>query len=241
MDKMCLKKQIIILFLILFPNLFLAQNALEGRWMAKNLIGSTNTTTFSLVKEKEPNYGYSVSFNLDGTFSSGEAILCINGCSVSTSGTYTLIGNKHVRIMVNDVHLVGLTCGMSKTNNKKLIRDLGVFYIYKDGQDAIELIPSNGNLQEDEDKILYNQLTYNFYNEWKKYYYVWQSTNGSNQQEIINDCVDSRNNINLSNCKIVFSTKRDLEEFLILKDGKEFHYVVYDSYRKKVSLAYPKG
>lgn len=140
-----LKKQLTFLFLILFPNIFFAQNTIEGKWITKNIIGYTDLTTYSLVKEKEPNYGYSVTFNLDGTFSSAQAMQCLNDCFVSISGTYTLIDNDHLRMIVENVHSVGLLCGMKKINKKELIRDLGVFYIYKEGENAIQLIPSNGN------------------------------------------------------------------------------------------------
>lgn len=94
-------------------------------------------------------------------------------------------------MIVEDVRFVGLYCGMQKIKKKDIIKDLGIFYIYKEG-DKIRLIPSNGVLQDDKNKMMYNQMFYVFYKEWRKYDYVWQNTNGSNQQEIINDCVDPK-------------------------------------------------
>lgn len=239
--KLHFKKQIIILLLILVPSVFFAQNAVEGKWTIKNIIGSVGVTEYSLVKENDPNYGRHVTFNLDGTFLCDESMKCLNGCSVSISGTYILIDNNHLQMIVKDTILAGLTCGMQKTTKEDFIKDLGIFYIYNEGKGIIRLIPSNGILQDDKDKMLYNQMTYNFFKEWKNYDYVWQNTNGSNQQEMVNDCIDSKKHINLSKCKVVFSTKRDLEELLILKQNEEFHYVIYDSTNKRVSLAYLKN
>ncbi|MBS7255569.1 hypothetical protein [Flavobacterium branchiicola] len=240
-NELRLKKYIVILFLILVPSILFSQSVIEGKWSTKNIIGYSDVGDYSLVKEKESNYGRHVTFNSNSTFLCGESLQCLNDCFVSTSGTYTLIDSDHVRIIVNDVGFSGLMCGMKKVNKEEFIKDLGIFYIYKEGEEAVRLISSNGILQDDKDKMLYNQLTYDFYKAWKKYDYVWQNTNGSNLQEIINDCVDSKKHIDLSNCKVAFSTKRDSGDFIILQDNKEFYYVVYDSYRKKVSLAYPKN
>nr|WP_294785418.1 hypothetical protein [uncultured Flavobacterium sp.] len=236
-----LKKQIIMLFLILFPSVLLAQNTIEGKWIAKNIIGYTDLTTYSLVKEKEPNNGYSVTFNLDGTFSSAQTMQCLNDCFVSASGTYTLIDNDHLRMIVENVRSVGLLCGMKKINKKELIRDLGVFYIYKEGENAIQLIPSNGNLQEDKDKMLYAQMLSSFGAEWKLYDYVWNTTNQNEPEGIVKDCEDRNKQVNLSNYKIVSSKNESYGNVYLLREKEDFYFVVYDSYNKKVSLAYPKG
>ncbi len=242
MSKSIIKNRI---FFFLILNVFLsissfAQSDIVGKWETRDIIGYTDVAEYSLIKEKEPDSGRTVTFNLDGTFSSGETMQCLTGCFAFTSGTYAIVDNDHIHLIVEDVRFVGLTCGMNKRQKEDFIKDLGVFYIYKEG-DKIRLIPSSGVLQDDRDEMLYTQMADNFHKEWTKYDYVWQNTNGSNQQEIINDCIDSKKQIVLSNCKVVFSTKRDLEEFLILKDDKEFHYVIYDSHNKKVSLAYPKN
>jgi len=242
MSKSAVKNNV---FFFLILNVILsipsfAQSDILGKWETSDVIGYADATEYSLVKEKQQNYGSNMAFNFDGTFLCEERMECLNDCFVSTSGTYAMIDSDHVHIIVEDIHFAGLTCGTKGKQKEDFIKDLGVFYVYKEG-DKICLIPSNGVLQDDKDKMFYNQLVYNFYKEWKKYDFVWQNTNGSNQQEIVKDCIDSKKQIDLSNCKVVFSAKKDLEEFLILKDDKEFHYVVYDSYRKKVSLAYPKN
>ncbi|WP_035650122.1 hypothetical protein [Flavobacterium sp. ASV13] len=236
-------KNKVFLFLSFFLSISsFAQINIVGEWKTKDVIGYTDVAEYSLIKSKsaQNNYGRRLMFKLDGTFLCDEPIECPNGCSVFTSGTYTVVDEDHIRMIVENIRFVGFYCGGKKSQLGDVSKDLGIFYVYKEKEDVIRLIPSNGILQEDKDKILYNQLTNNFYKEWKKYDYSWQNTNGSNQQEIIKDCVDSKKQIDLSNCEVVFSAKKDLEEFLILKDEKEFHYVVYDSYRKKVSLAYPK-
>ncbi|WP_134150631.1 hypothetical protein [Flavobacterium sp. 270] len=232
-----------VFFLILnifFSIISFAQADIVGKWKTKDIIGYTNVKEYSLSKEKEPNYGRRLTFKLDGTFLSNEPIQCPNGCTVFTSGTYALDDNDHIRIIVEDVRFVGFYCGMQRSHKEEYVKDLGVFYIYKEG-DSIRLIPSNGVLQDDKDKMLYTEMVDTFYKDWKKYDYVWKNSNGNNPEEIINDCVNLNKEVDLSNCKVVFSRRRGDGEFYILRKNEEFHYVIYNPYDKKVSLAYPKN
>lgn len=232
-----------VLFLIL--NIFLiipsfAQTDISGKWKIKTIIGYTDVTEYTLIKEKEPVYGNRLTFRLDGTFLRDESIECLNGCAVFTSGTYVLVDNDHIHMVVEDVQFAGLYCGMQKTKKKDIIKDLGIFYIYRDGN-TIRLIPSNGILKDDKDKMLYTQLLNSFDKEWKSYDYVWETTSANTPDEIVKDCVSQRKTVDLLNRKIVFSRSQSFGEVFLLKENEDFYYIIYNQYNKKVSLAYPKG
>ncbi|MBW1657814.1 hypothetical protein [Flavobacterium quisquiliarum] len=232
-------KSKILLFLGLFlstPNF--AQLSIVGKWETKDIIGYTNVAEYSLLKEKAQNYYRSVEFNLDGSFSCGETMQCLTDCFVFTSGTYAMIDNDHVHLVVENIRFVGLTCGMKKVQREDSIKDLGVFYIYKEG-DAIRLIPSTGDLQNDRDKMLYAQMLDSFVKEWKSYNYVWSNTDGNQPEEIVTDC--KRNLVDLDNYKIVFSKNESYGNVFLLRENENYHYVVYNAVNRKVSLAYPKN
>ncbi|KAF2510894.1 hypothetical protein EYY60_10345 [Flavobacterium zhairuonense] len=242
MSKSIFKNKSFLFFIlnIFFSVISHAQVDIVGRWKTKDIIGYRDSGSYSLVKEKERPYGRILTFRSDGTFLSDESVECADGCSVFTSGTYVLLDDYHVRMIVEDVNFFGLLCGQERRQKSQIIRDLGVFYIYKEGDDAIRLITSNGDLQDDKDKMLYSQLMESFHNEWKLYGYVWKNTDKNQPEEIIKDCSDQINTINLSNCKIVFTQNEIYGKVFILKENDNFHYVVYDNIKKKVSLAYPK-
>lgn len=136
------KKRIVMLFLVLLSSMSFAQNAIIGKWKTNDVIGYKNKEAYSLVKEKEFNYGRYVTFNLDGTFLCNEIAQCLNDCFVSISGTYTLIDNNRVHMIVGDACFCGLTCSMEKRNKEDIIKDFGVFYIEKERDDKIRLISS---------------------------------------------------------------------------------------------------
>lgn len=65
------------MFFFLVLNVFLAissfaQTDIVGKWRIKHIIGYTDVVEYSLIKEKEPIYGRSLTFRLDGTFLSDE-------------------------------------------------------------------------------------------------------------------------------------------------------------------------
>ncbi|KAF2326043.1 hypothetical protein [Flavobacterium nitrogenifigens] len=231
--------------ILLFLGLFLSISAsaqvvsIEGEWSTKDIIGYSNVFEYSLIKEKQLSEGRSVIFNLNGTFSCGEPMICPNGCSVYTSGSYTMVDNDHIRIAVENVRFVGFYCGNLRTKQENKSKDLGLFYIYKEG-DAVRLIPSNGVLQEDKDKMLYAQMLDSFKKEWRSYVFVWNDTDGNLPDEILKDCKDKRKQIDLSNYKIVSSKNENYGNVFLLRENENFYYVVYNAVDKKVSLAYPK-
>lgn len=235
-------KNKILLFLGLFLSMstFAQVAGIEGEWGTNDIIGYSNVIEYSLVKEKSQSYSRSITFNADGRFSCGETMKCLNGCSVFTAGTYAMIGNDHIRLIVEEVRFVGLTCGMKKTQKEDFIKDLGVFYIYKEGN-SIRLIPSCGNLQDDKDKMLYTQMLDSFGKEWKSYDYVWYNTDAHQSEEIVRDCKDTKKQNDLSNYKIVFSKNESYGNVFLLRENENYHYVVYNAVSKKVSLAYPKN
>lgn len=233
-----LENKILLFFGLFFSVSSFAQSGIAGKWETKDIIGYSNAVEYSLIKEKQQNNGRSVTFNLDGTFSCGETMQCLSDCFVFTAGTYAMIGNDHIHLIVEDIRFVGLLCGMKKTQ-KEDFKDLGVFYIYKEG-DAIRLIPSNGVLQEDKNKILYSKMLNSFEKEWRSYDYVWENTNADQSEEIVRDCKDRRKQIDLSHYEIVFSKNESYGNVFLLRDNENFCYVVYNALDKKVSLAYPK-
>ncbi|MBE8727882.1 hypothetical protein [Flavobacterium hungaricum] len=227
----------------LILNLFFAVSAfaqidIAGKWETKDVLGYSDVKEYSLTKAKESSYGRFLTFKLDGTFLSDESIKCLNGCNVFTSGTYVLVDNEHVRIIVEDVRFVGFYCGMQRSDEEEYIKDLGVFYIYREG-DSIRLIPSNGILQDDKDKMLYHQLAASFDKEWRSYNYVWKNTEKTEPEEIIKECIEDEKWIEWSNCKILIPSLQG--NLFIVKENQKLHYVLYNEYKKKVSLAYPKN
>lgn len=236
------RKNKILLFLGLFLSISTSAQvvSIEGEWSTKDIIGYSNVFEYSLIKEKQPTEGRSVIFNLDGTFSCGEPMICPNGCSVYTSGSYTMVDNDHIRMAIENVRFVGFYCGNLKTQEENKSKDLGIFYIYKEG-DIVRLIPSNGDFQEDRDQMLYAQMLDSFGKEWKSYDYVWDKTNADQSEEIVKDCKDRRKQRDLSNYKIVFSKNESYGDIFLLRENENYHYVVYNAVGKKVSLAYPKN
>ncbi|AWK02884.1 hypothetical protein HYN56_01105 [Flavobacterium crocinum] len=235
------RKNKILLFLgLILPLSVSAQVVnIEGEWSTKDIIGYSNVFEYSLMKEKQPSEGRSITFSLDGTFSCGEPMICPNGCSVYTSGSYRMVDNDHIQMIVQNVRFVGFYCGNLRTQKENNSKDLGVFYIYKEG-DAVRLIPSSGNLQEDRDRMLYTQMLNSFGKEWRSYDYVWDNTNADQSEEIVRSCKDKKGQINLSNYKIVFSKDESYGNVFLLRENENYHYVVYNAVSKKVSLAYPK-
>jgi len=112
--------------ILLYLGLFLsmpsfAQSDIIGKWETRDIIGYADVVEYSLLKGKEQNNGRSVTFNLDGTFSCGDTMQCASDCFVFTSGTYAMIGNDHIHLVVENFRFVGLTCGMKKIQNENFI------------------------------------------------------------------------------------------------------------------------
>lgn len=235
-------KNKILLFLGLFLSMSISAQVanIEGEWSTKDIIGYSDVFEYSLIKEKQPNEGRSVTFNLDGKFSCGEPMICPNGCSVYTSGSYAIVDNDHINMVVENVRFVGFYCGNLRVQHENKSKDLGVFYIHKEG-DAVRLIPSSGNLQDDRDRMLYTQMLDSFTKEWKSYEYVWNKTAADQSEEIVKDCKDKREQIDLSNYKVVFSKNESYGNVFLLRENENYRYVVYNAVNKKVSLAYPKN
>ncbi|KAF2330171.1 hypothetical protein [Flavobacterium daemonense] len=221
------------------PFVSYGQINMVGIWETKEIIGLSNVAEYSLKEQKSLAFGHYLALKNDDTFSSYTLEECLSGCSLSTSGTYKIIDDYHISMNVQKVSRSGLTCGMMKVDESQIIKDLGIFYIYKEGG-LIRLIPSNGILQDDKDKMLYTQLLDSFDREWKKYNYVWTDTSGNLPEEIVKDCESKNKLIDLSAYKIVFSKTEGYGSIFLLRQNEDFHYVLYDAFKKKVSLAYPK-
>ncbi|MCY1454966.1 hypothetical protein D9M71_720660 [compost metagenome] len=151
-----------------------------------------------------------------------------------------MVDNDHIRMVVENVRFVGFYCGNLRAQQENKSKDLGVFYIYKEG-DAVRLIPSKGDFQKDRDQMLYAQMLDSFGKEWKLYDFVWNNTDGNQPDEILKDCKDKRKQIDLSNYKIVSSKNENYGNVFLLRENENFYYLVYNAVNKKVSLAYPKN
>lgn len=236
-SKSIMKNNLVFLFMsILFSVFSNAQTNIYGTWNVNKIIGVGDYKEYALVAERQFLYGNNVRLNLDGTFESRYSALCGNDCFKSSSGRFIMIDDAHIRFIVADIHFWGW-CGEQLKSESDLNRDLGIFYIYKDSK-SIRLIESNGVLEDDKNKVLYNKLMDSF--DWRSYDFVWNNTKGNNQEEIIKDCIDSKKLIDFSKCKVVFSKKEKYGDVILVQENSNFHYVIYDDYKKKVSLAYPK-
>jgi hypothetical protein len=236
-SKSIMKNNLVFLFLSIFFSVFSnAQTNIYGTWNINKIIGVGDYKEYALVAEKQFSCGNNVKLNLDGTFESRYSAPCGNDCFTSSSGRFIMIDDAHIRFIVADIHFSGW-CGEQLKSESDLNRDLGIFYIYKDSK-SIRLIESNGILEDDENKVLYNKLMNSF--DWRSYDFVWNNTKGNNQEEIIKDCIDPKKLIDLSNCKVVFSKKEKYGDVILVQENSNFHFVIYDDFKKKVSLAYPR-
>ena len=231
-------KHIVVLFLIFVPSTFFAQINVYGDWRIDKILGLNDLNEYVIVRQDEKNrWGNMLTLNLDGTFLCRNLPGCGSDVYQNVSGKFIIIDDVHIRFVLHKVS----SSGYHKDGNSEsyLSKDLGVFYIYKD-LNSIRLILSNGILQDDKDKMLYTQMLDSFSKNWKLYDYVWNNTTLNQPEEIVKDCKDKRNPVNLSNCKIVFSKNEDYGNVFLLRENEDFYYVVYNALKKKVSLAYPK-
>lgn len=237
--SMMKNKLIFFLLLSIFFSVFSnAQTNIIGTWQIDKIVGVSDSKEYTIVKQKQFSWGNNLRLNFDGTFESRYSAPCGNDCFTSSSGRFIIIDDTHIRFILVSIYYGGW-CSENLKSESDLNRDLGIFYIYTDSK-STRLIKSNGVLQEDKDKMLYTQLLKTFDENWKSYDYSWISTKSSTPEEIVKDCIDNRNMVDLSNCKILFSKKEGYGQLFLVQDKEDFHYVLYDDYKKKVSLAYPK-
>lgn len=235
---LCLNKNIITVLFLFVQSAISAQINVYGDWRIDKILGLDDFQEYSMVRKEEQNpWGNVLTLHPDGTFLSGNRAPCGNDVFRSVSGNFIQIDDSHIRFIVKRKS----STSFNKVNNSesKLNEDLGIFYIYEDSN-LIRMIPSNGVLQEDIDKIRYAQMLDSFDREWKKYDFVWQNTDGNQPDEILKDCKDKSKQIDLSNYRIVFSKNESYGNVFLLRENEHFHFVVYDAVSKRVSLAYPK-
>lgn len=239
MSKSILKNKVVLLLIGIFCSVIsFAQTNMIGRWKVIEAIGLRDMEEYSLVEQKERTYGHAIILEQDGKFYNEDVVECLNGSSTLPSGTYTLIDDYHIRFIVKDVRIQGLYAGLTQIRTSDHIKDLGIFYIYKE-QNSIRLIKSNGILQDDKDKMLYTKMLNTFDKDWKLYDYSWVNAKANIPQEIVKEYLDNKS-LALANYKIVYSKKEGYGELFLVKEKEKFHYVLYDGIRQKVSLAYPR-
>lgn len=238
MFKSILKNKVAVLLILFFSIVSNAQINIFGDWRIDNVIGIRDLKEYSMVKQEENNrWGSLLTLNSDGTFLSRNLPECGNLISANILGDFVLIDDNHIRFILGETSSRKYNKAHNLDSESDLNRDLGIFYIYKDSK-SIRLIESNGVLEDDKNKILYNKLMNSF--DWRSYDFVWNNTKGKNQEEIVKDCIDSKKLIDLSNCKVVFSKKEKYGDVLLVQENSNFHFVIYDDFKKKVSLAYPR-
>ncbi|OXB23137.1 hypothetical protein B0A80_12585 [Flavobacterium tructae] len=156
-----ISKNKVAVFLVLFFSIVSnAQSNLFGDWRIDNIIGISNIKEYSMVKQEENNRsGDLLTLNLDGTFVSRNLPQCGNDTSLSVFGNFILIDDTHIRFILRQTS----SRNYNKVHNLEsdLSRDLGIFYIYKDSK-SVRLIASNGVLEDDKNKVLYNKLMDSF-------------------------------------------------------------------------------
>lgn len=226
-------------FFFLFLSTFFsrAQTNLFDTWRINNIIGIGDLQEYSMVRMGENRSGYMLMLNHDGTFICRNLPECGNDTFRNTLGNFILIDDNHIRFILKKTSYSGLNKGDNSESESNI--DLGIFYIYKEAN-SILLIKSNGILQDDKDKMLYTEMLNTFDKNWKSYDYSWISTKAMTSEEIVKDCVDGKKLIDLSNCKILFSKKEGYGKLFLVREKESFHYVLYDEFKQKVSLAYPR-
>lgn len=236
MTKLILKNKFVFLLIsVLFSVTVNAQTNIFNTWRISNLIGFRDLNEYSMVAMGEDRWGYMLILNHDGTFISRNLPECGNDFSRNVSGNFMLVDDSHIRFILKKTSYSSL----NKNNNSEseATVDLGIFYIYK-GANSIRLIKSNGILQDDKDKMLYNEIMDSF--NWKLYDFVWENTKGKSREEIVKDYFDHSGKVNFSNCKVVISKKETYGQVILVQQKDNFYFVIYDDFKKKVSLAYPR-
>ena len=232
------KNVVFYLFVNLFISLFSnAQTNIIGTWKIDKIVGVGDYNEYSLVSQKEFSWGNNLKMELDGTFVSRYLAGCGNDCFTSSSGRFIIIDDAHIRFILVNIDYSGW-CGKELKSETDLNRDLGIFYVYKDSK-SIRLIKSNGNLQDDKDKMLYTEMLKTFDKNWKAYEYSWVNTNVNIPEEVVKDYLGNKL-IGLSDYKIVYSKKEGYGELFLVRKDEDFHYVLYNGIKQKVSLAYPR-
>lgn len=236
--KSLFNKLVIILAFFFLPTSILAQVNIYGDWRINDIFGIRDAKEYSMVRQDENNrWGRLFTLNLDGTFLSRNLPQCGNDIYWNVSGNFILIDDTHIRLIIRKTSSTSFEKQYNSESEPN--KDLGIFYIYKDSK-SIQLIESNGILQDDNDKMLYTEMAKSFDENWKSYDYSWQNTKANTPEEIIKDCVDNRKQVDFSNSKVVFSKQEGYGKLFLVKENNNFHFVLYDDYKKKVSLAYPR-
>jgi hypothetical protein len=237
MFKSILKNRVVLLLVSLFFSMGMnAQINMFDTWRINDLMGVRDLEEYSIVKMGKYHLGYMFVLNHDGTFLIRDLPQCGNGIFKNISGSFILIDDTHIRFMLNRISY----SSYSKEDNSEEEPnvDLGIFYIYQDSK-SIRLIKSNGNLQDDKDKMLYTEMLKTFDENWKTYEYSWVNTNENMPEEVVKDYLGNKLT-GLSDYKIVYSKKEGYGELFLVRKDEDFHYVLYNGIKQKVSLAYPR-
>jgi hypothetical protein len=226
-------------FFFLFLNIFFsnAQTNMFDTWRINNIIGIRDLNEYSMVRMGENRWGYMLVLNHDGTFLSRNIPECGNDTSRNALGHFILIDDYHIRFILMKTSYSSLNKEDNLEADSNI--DLGIFFIYKE-RNSVRLIKSNGVLQDDKDKMLYTEMLNTFDENWKSYDYSWETTKANTPEDIVKNCIDNRKLIDLSNFKILFSKKESYGELFLVREKESFHYVLYDEFKQKVSLACPQ-
>src|SRR5690606_9914188 len=79
-------------------------------------------------------------------------------CFTTTSGTYKMIDENHIRFFIKNISHSGECEGNSNPN-----KDIGLYYIHRE-ENRIQLLKSDGNIEKDKQNVIYSKLIADFLN-----------------------------------------------------------------------------
>ena len=120
-----------------------AQDIVGKNWRINKIIGQDlkNAQEFILTRIDTNNndnfiYGNSIMFDKDNSFNAMYAADCGNDCFPSSTGTFKLIGEKHIRLFIKEFRQDG-DC---ENKQLELNTDLGIYSISKETDQTIKFI-----------------------------------------------------------------------------------------------------
>lgn len=227
---------------------------LEGSWKINQLIGdeigglienpflNDYKNEFQLTKaDDEYAYGDNVQFNPDNTFISYYSAPCGNDCFTKTYGTYRFTDERRVQFLLERIVVTG-DCPNSDT---ALQKDLGLFFIHQDSA-CIKLIPSNGDLALDAQKVKYSHLIDAFDHETREVYNFICLPNvrleSRDVPNIVKEYFLKQKDFEPENLEVLYSKTIRSNKVVILlenKQTKQNHFLVYFPYSKTAGLYDP--
>lgn len=174
---------------------------LEGLYKIDFLVTDAEVNEYTLWPSKEKfEYGNSIIFNPDGTFSSAYSAPCGNDCFTSSTGVYKWVNDTYVKLVVNTITVDG-DCPNEKRRPEK---DLGLFRVVQMEDGKIALVKSSGNADEDK-KILEYSSILKRYDRSVLRGLRYKPGNAVNDKEIVNEAIKDNPSFDVSGVKVLYS------------------------------------